>query len=78
MAKKVKHLDSGYWHEAMDRSYCVTEIIQSMLLDHPAIEQTKPLYKKILKAQELIAEAYQDCGNRFYTATKNNKKKLVK
>ena len=58
-------LTQGYWHEAMDRSHCVTDIIQVMLLEHPAIEQTEDIKNKVLKAQELIAEVYQYCGGKI-------------
>jgi hypothetical protein len=61
MAKKVQ-LNEGHWLEATDRCHNVAEIIQMMLLDHPAIEQSPLIQQKILQAQALIAEAYQDCG----------------
>lgn len=67
MAKEKLNL--GHWHEALDRAHCVSEIIQSMLLDHPAISQTKDIRVYIEDAQNKIGEAYQLLGNKLFEAT---------
>jgi hypothetical protein len=61
-----KKLDKYHYHEALDRSYCVTDIIQSMLLDHALLnaKKHKKWKKKVLKAQMLICEVYQDIGEK--------------
>lgn len=64
MAKEK--LNSGHWHEATDRAHCVSEIIQTMLLDHPAIEQSRDVRVLIEDAQNKIGEAYQMLGNKLF------------
>jgi len=56
-------LDPFYWHEAIDRTYIVIDIIQSHILDHPVFTQTESLKAKAEKAQELLSEVYQEIGN---------------
>lgn len=63
MAKEK--LNPGHWHEATDRAHCVSEIIQIMLLDHPAIKQDKYIKTLIEDAQNKIGEAYQLCGSKM-------------
>lgn len=65
---KKRVLDKFYWHEALDRSAIVADLIQTMLLDHPAFNQknnirNKRLRKRVEQAQELILETYQEIGN---------------
>lgn len=55
-------INSGYWHEATDRTHCVMEIIQTMLLDHPAINQSIDLKTKVEAAQNILGEVYQEAG----------------
>jgi hypothetical protein len=66
MAKKVKkkeeQLDEFYYHEALDRSYIVANMIEDVLVEHPVIEKHKELKEKVQKAQELIIEVYQEIG----------------
>lgn len=69
MAKEK--LNPGHWHEATDRAHCVNEIIQTMLLDHPAIKQTKEIRIFIEEAQNKIGEAYQLLGNKLFEETLN-------
>lgn len=61
MSKKSK-LDEFHYHEALDRSYVVGEIIENTLATHPVIKKHKQLKTKIEKAQELIIEVYQELG----------------
>jgi hypothetical protein len=58
---KVK-LNAGHWHEATDRTYCIMQMIDSMLYEHLAISQTPELKQKIEKAQELLGKVYQEAG----------------
>lgn len=60
MAKEK--LNRGHWHEAADRTYCAMDIIQRMLFDHPAIEQTPDLSNKIEKVLDILGEVYQEAG----------------
>jgi hypothetical protein len=60
--KKIGKLDSGYYHEALDRSYIVANMIEDVLIDHPVIEKHKELRKRVKKALNLILETYQLVG----------------
>lgn len=60
MAKEK--LNPEHWHEATDRTHCVMEIIQTMLLDHPAINQSADLKTKVEAAQNILGEVYQEAG----------------
>lgn len=60
MAKEK--LNPWHWHEATDRIHCVMEIIQIMLLDHPAISQSMNLKFKVEAAQNTLGEVYQETG----------------
>lgn len=62
MPRKKKKLDVFYYHEALDRSYVVADIIDRTLLEHPVIKSHPALENKIVKAQELIVEVYQEIG----------------
>ena len=57
-----KELDEGYYHEAHDRCYLVSSIIEEHLLKHRVFEKHPKLRAKIEKAQELIIELYQTTG----------------
>ena len=60
--KKIGNLDEFYYHEALDRSYIVANMIQEVLIEHPVVKKHKKLNKRINKAQQLIIEAYQIIG----------------
>jgi hypothetical protein len=60
--EKFSKLDDGYYHEALDRSYIVANMIETVLIKHPVIEKHKELRKRVKKAQKLILEAYQLIG----------------
>lgn len=57
-------LDAFYWHEALDRSYMLIDMIQDYLLDHPVFEQNEKLKEKVEQAQMLLSEVYQEIGSR--------------
>lgn len=51
-------LNDGHYHEALDRTYVIQDIIDRQLMDHPAISQT-PAWKKIVQqAQDKLGELY--------------------
>jgi hypothetical protein len=68
----TQELNPGHWHEATDRAHCVSEIIQTMLLDHPAIAQTHDIRIFIEEAQNKIGEAYHLLGNRMFEENEKN------
>jgi len=61
-SKKIKKLDAGYYHEALDRTHIAANMIEDILIEHPVFEKHKKLRKRIKKAQKLILEAYQIVG----------------
>jgi len=63
MAKKIK-LDEFHYHEALDRSFCVADIIENMLVTHPVVMKHKKIKKLVEKAQKNILEAYQEIGGK--------------
>jgi hypothetical protein len=65
MPKKKKLYPFDY-HEALDRSYIITTMIDEFLLNLPAVKQNKPIRKKIIKAQNHLLEVYQMIGNIDY------------
>jgi cell fate (sporulation/competence/biofilm development) regulator YmcA (YheA/YmcA/DUF963 family) len=64
MKKNKIKLDKYHYHEALDRSYCVADMIENMLVTHPVIEKHKKIRKHIKKAQRHILEAYQLIGGK--------------
>ena len=64
MKKNKIKLDKYHYHEALDRSYCVADIIENMLVTHPVIEKHKKIRKHIKKAQKHILEAYTKIGGK--------------
>ena len=61
--KKKVVLDEFHYHEALDRSYVVAEILENTLIEHIVIQENKQLKEKLEKAQELIIEVYQEIGS---------------
>jgi len=57
--EKIK-LDEFHYHEALDRTSMVNEIINCTLVHHPVFETHKKLKKKIEKAQSILYQVYQD------------------
>lgn len=57
-----EELNPGHWHEACDRAHCIGEMIQIMLLDHPAVESDPLISAKAQRAQDLIGQVYQEAG----------------
>lgn len=55
-------LDEFHYHEARDRLLTVQIMINELLLDHPAVIAHDRLQHKILCADALLADAYQECG----------------
>lgn len=60
--KKIGNLDEFYYHEALDRSYIVTDMVDKYLFEHPVVQKHKELKKRIKKAVKLLVESYQLIG----------------
>lgn len=58
--KKQQHaLDSFHYHEALDRTYVITDMINVHLAGHPVYTKHKELSNRVKKAEILLIEAYQ-------------------
>lgn len=55
-------LDEFHYHEALDRLLTVQIMINELLLDHPAVIAHDRLQAKVLSADAMLADAYQECG----------------
>jgi hypothetical protein len=55
-------LDEFHYHEAMDRTAMLINIIDSYLIQHPVFKAEKEFAKKIEHAGMLLTEAYQIIG----------------
>ena len=62
--KKKRKLDKFDYHEALDRSFCVANMIEDMLVIHPVVKKNKKIKKLIGKAQRHILDAYQIIGSK--------------
>lgn len=62
---KEKDLGVLHYHEALDRTNSVIAISQDVLLEHAVFEHSKHIAwrDKVIKAQEILAEVYQEIGN---------------
>jgi hypothetical protein len=78
MAKRLSDiLDEFHYHEAMDRTAMLTDMVDSYLVQHPVFKAEKEFAEKIEQAGMLLAEAYQIVGDlscRRSEEIKKNKK----
>ena len=61
--KKCEKVDRFHYHEAIDRTYCVIEMIENILIHHPVMSKHKKIKKEIRKAQKTLIDSYQMIGN---------------
>lgn len=60
MSKPI--LNSGHYHEMVDRLHVITCTIDTHLLQHPVAKLDKDVSKKIEAALDLLHDAYQEAG----------------
>ena len=66
--EKPNHeLDEFHYHEAQDRAYIVCNLIEDLLVEHPAIMQNESLRTKVNTAHELILEVHQEVSSLEFT-----------
>ena len=77
MSKKNKKQKLGhlYYHEALDRTSVVIDIIDDHIAMHPVIQNHKKLRKKVYKALDLLGDVYQAVG---MAADRNDDESLKK
>jgi len=51
-----------HWHETTDRLNMIIGIIDQFLEQHPAVQSSTDVRRRVQKASELLAEAYQIAG----------------
>lgn len=56
-------LDAFYWHEALDRTHTINVMLESLLLEHPVIDQHIELLELAEKASDALHALYQAIGN---------------
>lgn len=54
--------DEFHRHEALDRTSMIAQMVGIWPLEHPAIQENTKVRRKIEKAANLLAEAYQQIG----------------
>lgn len=57
-----KKLSEFHYHEALDRTYIIINIIENSLTYHPVFKKHKKLRKKVNKAIDVLCDAYQEIG----------------
>jgi hypothetical protein len=56
-------LNSGHYHEMMDRLHIIMENINNHLIQHPVAKVDKKVNEKLNTALENLWDAYQITGN---------------
>jgi hypothetical protein len=67
-------LDEFYYHEAMDRTAMITDIVDRYLVTHPVFKAEKEFAEKVEQAGMLLAEAYQIIGSISVERIENKEK----
>jgi hypothetical protein len=67
-----KKITPGHWHEAVDRTNCVSEIIENMLLQHVAIREIPEIRRLVEDAQSKLEDAYQLLGVKLFEENEKN------
>ena len=60
-------LNSGHYHEALDRLHVICSMIDDHLIQHPVSKLDKEVSQPIEQALDLLSEAYQITGNKLFT-----------
>lgn len=60
--ERLEKLNEFHYHEALDRTYCVIETIDRILLEHAVFEH-KELESKVRKAIEQLSDVYLMIGD---------------
>lgn len=57
-------LDPFHYHEAMDRTHVIMDMIDSHLIQHPVLKLEQEPRRMVEEAQNLLFKAYQLIGNK--------------
>ncbi len=63
MSKLKDKLNSGHYHEMMDRLHVLMSTLDDHILQHPVAKVDKELNSHLNKALEELWHAYQRAGN---------------
>ena len=58
-------LDEFYWHEALDRTDSVRELVYAILENHPVIRADDQLNDSLDKVTDALCELYQLIGQKM-------------
>jgi hypothetical protein len=64
-------INSSHWHEVLDRTYVLVDVVETHLLENRAVQSLSsrdPLRRKIEQAVTLLEDAYQLAGARLSSA----------
>lgn len=57
-------LDDFSWHEAMDRTHCISEMLDRFVYEHDVMHQHNDLRALANKAIEAVEKLYQAIGRK--------------
>jgi len=60
----MKKPDKYHYHEALDRTYCISTQVEIFLSEHPVILKHKKLKSELDEIQARLADLYQSIGNK--------------
>ena len=60
----MKKLDKFHYNEAIDRTYCISLMLDNLLSNHPVIKKHKKIKKELMKAEGSLWEVYQMLGEK--------------
>ena len=64
--KPKKKLDSGYYHEYLERAYLAGNILDTVLVEHSVHEKHPVIQDMVCQILEDIGDLYQLAGNLLY------------
>jgi hypothetical protein len=68
---RARKINSSHWHEVLDRTYLLVDVLETHLLENRAVQSLSPkdpLRRKIDQAVSLLANAYQLAGIKLSNA----------
>lgn len=76
--KKYEDLDEFYYHEALDRTHIIANMVEDVLVDHPVYKKHLHLKKQVKKAQRILCDLYQEIGSLSITEFQDLHKNKIK
>ena len=67
----MSKLNSGYYHETMDRLHIILENLDTHILNQPVCENHKKIRKKVEEGMTALVDAYQLVGQKEFRNESN-------